>query len=352
MEKFAINTFPRQPVHVFYGGAHLFKQGLFTKLGQRALAFPQAQGLAASVRAKLQTEPIEDFRIDFEDGFGIRSEAEEDQFATQAGIEFARMSKANELPFRIGIRPKADCRLARRTLDTFLKYATGAPLPNCVIVTQPKLSRIEDAKLWREMLEKAESHYSLPRLTLRHEIMVEHPSAVRHLSEIAKVCENRLDAAHFGCYDYLSAMHVPAPAQSLCHPYAVHARFEIQQVMAPLGKPVSDGAYTQLPTGTSPAAIDQALQGHREQIERALREGYYCGWDLHPGQLLSRYAALHQYFHAHLAEVRTRYHAFLQGQAQARVSGTQFDDAATVEGLLVFLRRGIGCGAFTEKDIA
>jgi hypothetical protein len=352
MEKYAISASSRQPVHVFYGGAHLFKNGLFAKLGQRALAYPQAGEIAPSVRLKLETEPIEDFRIDFEDGFGFRSEAEEEQAAVQAGIEFARMSNSGELPLRIGIRPKSDWRAARRTLETFLKYATGAPLPKALIVTQPKIVRAEEAKYWREMLEKAESHFSLPALTLRHEIMVEHPCAIRSLAEIAKVCENRLDAAHFGCYDYLSAMHVPAPAQSLAHPYAVHARFEIQQVMAPLGKPVSDGAYTEIPTGSDEAAVTKALTGHSAEVERALNEGYYCGWDLHPGQLLSRFAALHRYFHAHLPEVRERYHLFLAGETKARVSGTQFDDAATVEGLLVFLRRGIGCGAFTEKDIA
>ena len=354
LERFAINatsSVTRLPVHVFYGGAHLFRQGLFAKLGERALALPEAAALSKRVREKIQTEPIEDFRIDFEDGFGACSDAEEEQVAITTGIEFARMSNTGQLPHRIGIRPKADLRRAWQTLESFLKYATGAPLPKNFVVTQPKIEKVEDAKRWREMLEKAEARFRLPGLTLRHEIMVEHPSAIRALAEIAKSCENRLDAAHFGCYDYLSAMQVPSPAQSLDHPYACQARWAMQQVMAPLGVATSDGAFNQLPVGDNADARATAIAGHKQQILRALNEGLYCGWDLHPGQLLSRYSALYDFFQLHLPAVRQRYVAFRATEAKARVSGTQFDDAATVEGLLVFLRRGIGCGAITESEL-
>lgn len=352
MEKFAISpSTHRLVVHVFYGGAHLFQPGLFAKMGQRALAMPEAAQVSEKVREKLVREPIEDFRIDFEDGFGHRSSAEEDDAATRAGIEFARMSNAGALPARIGVRLKADYRRAWQTLELFLKYASGAALPKHLIVTQPKIEKAEEAKRWREMLEKAEVRFSLPGLTLQHEILVEHPSAVRCLADIAKACENRLNAAHFGCYDYLSAMQVPSPAQSLDHPYATHARWAIQQVMLPLGVPVSDGAFNQLPTGDDAAARQAAFEGHKRQVTRALSEGLYCGWDLHPGQLLSRYAALFDFFDLNLPEVLRRYNAFLAASAKATLAGTQFDDAATVEGLLVFLRRGIACGAFTEQDI-
>ncbi len=352
MERFVIDpSAPRLVAHVFYGGAHLFQPGLFAKMGARALALPEAQHVSEKVRDKLRREPIEDFRIDFEDGFGFRPEAEELEAATKAGIEFARMSIAGELPPRIGIRPKSDCRMARLTLDTFLKYATGAALPKQFIVTQPKIEKPEEAKRWREMLEEAEIRFRLPGMTLRHEILVEHPNAVRCLGEIAKACENRLDAAHFGCYDYLSAMQVPAPAQALDHPYATLARWTIQQVMLPLGVAVSDGVYSQLPTGQDAALRLAAFEGHKEQVLRAIREGIYCGWDVHPGQLLSRYAALYDFFERHLPDVRRRYRAFLEAQTKATLAGTQFDDAATVEGLMVFLRRGIGCGAFNEKDV-
>lgn len=353
MEKFLINPAqPRLVAHVFYGGAHLFTSGVIAKMGERALASPEASLVSDKVREKLRREPIEDYRIDFEDGFGYRPDNEEDDDATRAGIEFARMANAGGLPPRIGIRPKADCKRAARTLDLFLKYASGGPLPKQIIVTQPKVQKPEEVRRWREMLEKAEARFSLPGQTLRHELLVEHPSAVRSLPEIAKMCENRLDSAHFGCYDYLSAMQVPAPAQRLDHPYAIQARWAMLQVMLPLGVSVSDGVYPLLPTGDDPAARRAAFEGHKAHVRRAIEEGLYCGWDLHPGQLLSRYSALYDFFQQSLDDVKARYRAFLDAETKATRAGARFDDAATAEGLLVFLRRGLACGAFTLEDLA
>jgi citrate lyase beta subunit len=345
MQKFAIETLPRQPVHVLYGGAHLFRPGLFHKLGQRALALPQAAEAGERVRHKLATEPVEDYRIDFEDGFGYRPDAEEDAMAHLAGEAFRQMAEAGELPFRIGIRPKSDLSRAARTLEIFLRQALAAKLPPRFVVTQPKVQKAEDVQHWRQMLEQAEAHWLLPALSLRHEILVEHPLAFLHLNEIARAGENRLEAAHFGAYDYLSALGVPFSAQSLEHPYALNARHRMLEVLSPLGIAVSDGAFNELPTGSDPAAISRALAGHERQVERALQEGFYCGWDLHPGQLLSRYRALYAYFEKHAAEAERRYRAFLDAETKARVSGTTFDDAATVEGLRVFLSRARSCGA-------
>lgn len=351
MDRYSLTKFQRLPVHVFYGGAHLFKQGVFAKMGRVALASPLAANLDPQVKHKLETEPIEDYRIDFEDGFGYRSEQEELATAATAGVEFFKAARAGELPLRVGIRLKSDCRHARNVLTAFLKYAVEGPLPKKFIVTQPKLEKVDEARRWREMLEHTEASFSLPGLTLRHEIMVERPACVRTLAEIAKVCENRLDAAHFGCYDYLSSIGVPYASQNLSHPYAVNARWAMHQVFSCLDIPVSDGAVPALPTSDDPAANQRALDEHSREVERGLTEGFYCGWDLHPGQLISRYQTLYRYFHAHLPQAKARYQQFLAGQTHARANGTQFDDAATVEGLLVFLRRGLSCGAFTAKDL-
>ena len=85
----------RRPVHVVYGGAHLFRRDTARKLGDRATealatyagdasGFASAMGLGpeideealyARVAAKLEQEPVEDLRIDFEDGFGPRTDA-------------------------------------------------------------------------------------------------------------------------------------------------------------------------------------------------------------------------------------------------------------------------------------
>jgi citrate lyase beta subunit len=344
MEKFAIDNLPRHPVQVLYGGAHLFAPGLFRKMGERALALPQAANAPERVRRKLAEEPVEDYRIDFEDGFGYRPEAEEDNFAERAGLAFRKCVELGELPFRIGLRPKSDLARATRTLDRFLKYAVVPGLPRQFSVTHPKLQRPDEVKRWRIMLESLEAKYSLPGLTLRHELMIEHPIALRSLEEISKAAENRLSGAHFGAYDYLSSIGVPFAAQALDHPFAIAARHQMLQVFAPCGVEVSDGAYNHLPTGSDPAAIAQALAGHQRQILRALHEGIYCGWDLHPGQLLSRYCALYEFFDLHQAEARARYDRFLAAESQALAAGATFDDAATIEGVRVFLARGRACG--------
>src|ERR1051326_7055013 len=79
----------RQAVHTVYGGAHLFRADSAQKLGVVALRSldeyaPNAKmlggaiGIDASekiygrITEKLRREPVEDFRLDFEDGYGNR----------------------------------------------------------------------------------------------------------------------------------------------------------------------------------------------------------------------------------------------------------------------------------------
>jgi hypothetical protein len=91
----------RQPVHTVYGGAQLFAADSVPKLGAIALRsmsqympdaaimgsalgisdHPALSTIDKRVRDKLTREPIEDFRIDFEDGYGNRPDAEEDHHA-------------------------------------------------------------------------------------------------------------------------------------------------------------------------------------------------------------------------------------------------------------------------------
>jgi len=58
------------------------------------------------VLEKLKREPVEDFRIDFEDGYGNRPDAEEDGHAESAALEVARGMQEGSLPPFIGIRIK------------------------------------------------------------------------------------------------------------------------------------------------------------------------------------------------------------------------------------------------------
>ena len=159
-------TGDRQPVHTVYGGAHLFKADSAVKIGAVALAAleeyapdassfaaalglgPEQAGLAETIRSrvvdKLTREPVEDFRIDFEDGYGIRPDAEEDGHAQSVAAEVAAGFAAGTLPPFIGIRikPMSDELHARslRTLDLFvttLTRAAGARLPPNFVVTFP-----------------------------------------------------------------------------------------------------------------------------------------------------------------------------------------------------------------------
>src|SRR5205085_7770215 len=82
----------------------------------------------------------------------------------------------------------------------------------------------------------------------------------------------------------------------------------------------------------------------------SLRNGYFQGWDLHPAQLVTRYAAVYHFFLGSLASASNRLKTFVEKAALASLFGDVFDDAATGQGLLNFFLRGIACGAITEEE--
>ena len=77
------------------------------------------------VVAKLRREPTEDFRLDFEDGYGNREDAEEDGHADSSADQVAAGLAEGTLPPFIGIRVKPfneDLRArSMRTLDIFIR---------------------------------------------------------------------------------------------------------------------------------------------------------------------------------------------------------------------------------------
>src|SRR5205085_10893005 len=58
------------------------------------------------LREKLEREPVEDFRIDFEDGYGNRPDAEEDGHARAVAESLATGMAEGTLPPFIGMRIK------------------------------------------------------------------------------------------------------------------------------------------------------------------------------------------------------------------------------------------------------
>lgn len=334
----------RHPVHVLYGGAHLFRAGLVPKIGRIALAALDAapgelgdEGVLERVRAKLEREPVEDYRIDFEDGYGVRAEAEEDAAAEAAGRELAQGQAHQLLPPFIGIRIKPHPIRGHRTLNLFLQAA--GTLPEGFVVTLPKVENPGEIEHFRE---------TFPGLAL--EVMIETPQALASIDSILDAGAGALRAVHFGPYDFLSSCGVPGPAQRLGHPLCDHARLTLVPKLAAAGIRLADGPTSFLPTG-SPSEITEARRLHRANILHAIDCGIFQGWDLHPAQLPIRYATLYSFFREHATAQRKRLENYRENLAQATRIGAAFDDAATARGLELFFDRARDCGALSPDEL-
>lgn len=420
----------RQPVHVVYGGAHLFQAGVSKKLGEAALAtldefaphafaFARAIGLPGAsalpksakqasvaerlfakspeklrrenrsawmaqtiyvrVREKLRREPVEDFRIDFEDGYGNRPDAEEDQHARLAAEEVAKGMRDNSLPPFIGIRLKPFSPELRdrsiRTLDLFVSAlceATGGKLPSNFVVTLPKVVIPEQMAALAQLLEALEPALGLKIGALRFEMMVETTQAIlnergeSNLPLFLEAAGGRCIAAHFGTYDYTASCSITAAYQVMDHPACDFAKHMMQVAFAGTGIWLSDGATNVLPTPPYRAekgkkltraqqsdnreAVHRAWRMHYGHIQHSLVTAYYQGWDLHPAQLPTRYAAVFSFFLDGLDSSAARLKNFVEKAAKATLVGDVFDDAATGQGLLNFFLRAINCGAISEAE--
>jgi citrate lyase beta subunit len=388
----------RQPVHVVYGGAHLFTAGAIEKLGAIARSTleqyaPDPDILAGAldlepalarriyprIVEKLAREPIEDFRIDFEDGFGHRPDEEEDRFATAAARHAAEAAKNGTLPHGIGIRIKPlGEELKRRSLRTFdlfitsLLDATGGTLPPNFVVTLPKITSPEQVAALASACDAFESARHMPPGTLRFELMVETTQSIFDadgavaLPRLVAAGRGRIVAAHFGTYDYTASVNITAAYQDMMHPACDFAKHVMQVALAGTGIWLSDGATNIMPIGPhrAPAggqlttaelgentrAVHRAWRAHAAHIRHSLVTGFYQGWDLHPAQLPSRYAAVYAFFLEGLAAASDRLRNFVQKAAQATLVGDVFDDAATGQGLLNYFLRAMNCGAIGEAE--
>ena len=96
--------------------------------------------------------------------------------------------------------------------------------------------------------------------------------------------------------------------------------------------------------------MHRARKLHYDHIQHSLTNAYYQGWDLHPAQLPTRYAAVYAFFLDSLEAASERLRNFVEKAAQATLVGDVFDDAATGQGLLNYFLRAINCGAVTEQE--
>ncbi len=387
----------RQPVHTVYGGAHLFKSDSAPKLGAAALrALEQFAPDAATfggalnlpeplsgtiyqrVLDKLSREPVEDFRIDYEDGYGNRPDDEEDSHAASAADEVARGMQGGTLPPFIGIRIKPFTEELRnrsiRTLDIFmttLVEKTAGKLPDNFVVTLPKVVMPEQVAGMSDLLAMLEPRLGLPIHSLRFELMIETTQAIlnrgeSNLPHFIDAAHGRCVAMHFGVYDYTASCSITAAHQSMVHPACDFARHMMQVALAGTGIWLSDGATNVMPVpphhadaGKSltqrqieenQAAVQGAWWMHYEHVRHSLRNAFYQGWDLHPAQFPTRYAAVYAFFLEGLDAAADRLRNFVEKAAKATLIGDIFDDAATGQGLLNFFLRAINCGAISAEE--
>lgn len=355
----------RQPVHVLYGGAQLFRPETCNKLGdiaRKSLAthapdsgsLADAVGLPSNVAEqvytrvfnKLQNEPIEDFRIDFEDGFGVRPDDEEDAAALAAGQASAEALRNGELPAFFGIRIKPlSAEFGDRGLRTLRLYmdAIGPELPTQFLVTLPKVTEAAQVHALAEALT------AYP--TARMEIMVETPQAIFNVPRLVEAAGGRCVAAHFGAYDYTASLGITSAHQSILHPACDFARSMMQTTLAGSGVRLADGATNILPLGTDRAAIHAAWKLHYTQIRHSLYNAFYQGWDLHPAQLPARYAAVYSFCLEGLAAESERMRNFVAMAARSTQVRGVFDDAASGQGLLNSFLRALDCGAIAEDEV-
>ncbi|MDP9349441.1 MAG: phosphoenolpyruvate kinase, partial [Gemmatimonadota bacterium] len=382
-------------VHTVYGGAQLFRADSVPKLGALALRALEAYapdaatlggalGLPAEgaervhgrVLEKLRREPVEDFRIDFEDGYGNRPDAEEDGHAESVAREVARGMEEGTLPPFLGIRIKPLNEELRersvRTLDLFLTtlvQATGGALPPGFVLTLPKVTLPDQVEFFGDVLDTLEDRLALGRGALRFEVMVETPQSIfgpggeAALPRILEAGEGRITGAHFGTYDYTASLGITAAQQRTRHPACDFARHVMQVALAGTGVWLSDGSTTVMPVPVhrgerltpeqqreNRESVHRAWRMHFDDVRHSLAHAFYQGWDLHPAQLPTRYAAVFSFFLEGVEAQGRRLRNFVEKAAQATLVGDVFDDAATGQGLLNYFARGINCGALTEEE--
>ncbi len=416
----------RQPVHTVYGGANLFKSDTCVKMGEIALKnlktySPDFVTLAKILQLKsheelpdsgkkiekltkklgkmneqkrkkekawlsysvynkiiqkLQTEAVEDFRIDFEDGFGNRPDEEEDATAESAANELAIGMKNKTISPFIGIRIKPfteDLKFrGTRTLDIFLTTLlekTNGRLPDNFVVMLPKVTIPEQVVTLVMLFEIFEKKNNLVPGTLKMETMVEATQVIMDdegrnpLMKIIRAGEGRCVAAHFGTYDYTASCGITARYQTMAHPVCDFAHHMTKVALGGTGIFLSDGATNVIPVAPhrgkdltakqikeNKQSVHNAWQIGYRHIMHSLINGFYQGWDLNPAQLPMRYAATYNFFLSSIDDATLRLKAFVDRAAISTLTGDIFDDAATGQGLLNFFLKAMNCGAISEEE--
>jgi citrate lyase beta subunit len=365
----------RQPVHTVYVPADRYSADLPWQWGNAAMALVDQHGgiealctdlgltaelvteVAPRVVAKLKNEPIEDLRLDFEDGYGNRGDDIEDAEAARSAAEVAAAIIAGEAPAFVGLRFKCfeapTRRRGIRTLDLFLgtMLTKLEDLPDGLVLTLPKVSTVSQVEAMVLVCEQLERVHGLPVGRLRFEVQVETPQLILGAdgrSPVATVIhagEGRVSGLHYGTYDYSASLQVSAEYQSAAHPAADFAKEVMQVAAAGTGVQVADGSTNILPVG-SPDDVRASWRLHAGLVRRSLERAYYQGWDMHPGHLPTRFLANFAFYREGFPRAAQRLSDYV-GDTGSGV----LDEPATARALARYLSRGMTCGALDETEL-
>jgi hypothetical protein len=365
----------RQPVHTVYVPADRYTADLPRQWGTAARALVDDHGgiealcadlglstelvdqVAPRVLAKLENEPIEDLRLDFEDGYGNRPDDVEDAEAVRSAAEVAAAVAAGEAPAFIGLRFKCfeapTRRRGIRTLDLFLGtlLAHLDELPDGLVITFPKVSMVSQVEAMVLVCEQLERMHGLPVGRLRFEVQVETPQLILGAdgrSPVATVIhagEARVSALHYGTYDYSASLQVSAEFQSAAHPAADFAKEMMQVAAAGTGVQVADGSTNILPVGSA-EDVRASWRLHAELVRRSLERAYYQGWDMHPGHLPTRFLTNFAFYREGFPRAARRLSDYV-----AKTGSTVLDEPATARALARYVYRGFACGALDEAEL-
>jgi citrate lyase beta subunit len=365
----------RQPIHTVYVPADRFHAGTVGEWAEQARTVLREHGGAVAelsevlglpvdhaaevydrVRAKLEREPIEDLRIDFEDGYGNRPDEQEDTAAVEAARALAELVKGDAAPPYHGLRIKsleaASRRRGVRTLDLFVgELARTGAVTDGFVITLAKVTSMDQISAMVVVLEAVEQSHGLASGSLKFEIQVETPQAIlgsngmTPLPMMIRAGSGRVTGLHYGTYDYSASLGIAAAYQSMEHPVADHAKDVMQLAAAGTGVFVCDGSTNVLPIGQR-SQVHAAWRLHQRLVRRSLERGIYQGWDMHPAQLPSRFIATYLFYREGLASAATRLRAYVEGGDSGYL-----DEPATAAALAGFVLRGLECGAVDTAEL-
>lgn len=342
-----------QPVHTVYTSADNAAPDVVSGWSEAAVRILDAnrdvlaeladRAVVDDTRARLVEAPITDLRFDFEDGY--RGD-DADGDARRAGTALTNLGVKGGI--RIPGLTAADWRRSVRILEQVLgEFGT---VPAGFVFTIPKFRALQQVEAAVRLCQALEQAHGLPDRSLRYELQIESPQAViaadgtATVASALQVSEGRCEALHYGTYDYSAACGISAQYQSLDHPVADHAKAVMLAAAAQTGTWVADGSTQVVPRGDA-GQVAAALRLHFGLVTRSLRRGYYQGWDMHPGHLVTRWMANFTFYRSALAEAAPRLAAYL-GRTD------DFDEPASAEALARAVLRGFDCGAFTEDSAA